>query len=68
MTARSEVRIDRLEQGCKVTASNETRIRPGTWHVPIFRIMLTLTKGARGSLVRYWKNVGKELGDAPQFE
>jgi hypothetical protein len=64
MIVRAEVHLQRLENGCKVTATQETWIRRGTWHVPIFRIILTITKGARSSLVKYWRRIAKDLGEA----
>jgi hypothetical protein len=64
MTVRAEVHLERVENGCKVMATQETCIRRGTWHVPIFRLMLTLTKGARSSLMTYWRKIAKDLGES----
>jgi hypothetical protein len=68
MTARGEVHLERLENGCRVTATNETWIRRGTWHVPIFRFILTVTNGSRKALLNYWKKIAKDLGETGQFQ
>jgi hypothetical protein len=66
MTARAEIHLERVEDGCKVTATQETHIRNGTWHVPIFRVILTVTKGTQSSLATYWKKIAKDLGEPGQ--
>jgi hypothetical protein len=61
MSARSEVHIDRIETGSHVRATHETWIRAGTWHVPFFRFIMTVTGSARGAVMKYWKKIARDL-------
>jgi hypothetical protein len=68
MTAEAEIHIEPTDEGCKVTASHVTLLPRGTWHVPIFRVMMKLTGSGRQSLKQYWDSVAEGLGDKPQYE
>ena len=61
MTARHEVTLERLENGTSITAMARTEIRSGTWHVPIFRLVITLTRGGGSNLKRFWVGLAKSL-------
>ena len=50
------------DSGTLVTASNETIIKRGTWHVPLFRTMMFLMNGARRGLVHFLTRLGSSLG------
>lgn len=62
MTARWVTEIAPREGGSRLLLENETHIRSGTWHVPIFRVIMTLTSGARRGMTDYLRSV------APGFE
>ena len=67
MTADWTFQIEKVEGGSRVTATNHTLIRSGTWHVPVFRFIMTLTKGAEVGLRDYWSGVAREFGETPVF-
>jgi hypothetical protein len=62
MTADFEVALEETLTGCRVTASNVTIIRAGTWHVPVFRVIMKLTGGGRSQLKSFWIELAKNLG------
>lgn len=68
MVAVSEVRIEPLEAGCRVTATTQATIRHGTWHVPIFRIMLSITGGLNQGLRDHLAEIARSLGESAHFE
>lgn len=45
--------IEPTETGTRVTCENEVRISSGTWHVPLFRISLSLFGGANYGINTY---------------
>jgi len=49
MTSRVEYLLEADGDGTNVTMNGQTTIKDGTWHVPIFRVILSLTPDA-GSL------------------
>ncbi len=55
------------EEGTLVTATNETIIAKGTWHVPLFRCMMFFMNGARRGLVHYLTRLGTSLGVSTRF-
>lgn len=61
-----ELRIDPANGGSRVTATSQTTVRRGTWHVPIFRVILKMG-GAEKSIRDYWSSIAKTLGETPQF-
>lgn len=67
MTAEWTFHIEKTEGGSRITATNHTVIRSGTWHVPLFRFIMTLTKGAEMGLKDYWSGVAREFGETPSF-
>ncbi|GEM_PF-3238795 len=68
ITASSETHIAAEGARCVVTTKSETLVRSGTWHVPIFRLILSLTGAQKQGVVDYWKSIGRTLGEAPQFQ
>jgi hypothetical protein len=62
-----EIRIERAEGGSRVTAANEIHVRTGTWHAPIFRVMLSLMDGGRRGLEEYSTHLAASFGEKPQF-
>ena len=67
MTAWSETRIEPVDGGSLITTNSETTIRTGTWHVPIFRVILSLTRAHEKGVRDYWASIAKSLGEQPQF-
>ena len=68
MTATSDTQIAATASGCTVTTKSETVVRSGTWHVPFFRVILSLTGAQKKGVVDYWKSISRTLGEEPQFE
>jgi hypothetical protein len=62
-----EIRIEPAEGVSRITASSELHVRSGTWHAPIFRVIMSLTSAVRQSLENYWKGIGTSFGETPQF-
>jgi len=54
--------------GCRVEATNSTTIGSGTWHVPLFRIVMALTGGAERALRDYLGSIARGLGEPARFE
>lgn len=50
MTSRWEYTLEPAGEQCKLTINGETYIRSGTWHVPIFRVMMALGGGVKKGL------------------
>lgn len=67
MTASSETRIEPAGGGCVITTESFTTIRSGTWHVPIFRVILWLTRAHEKGVRDYWASIAQSLGETPQF-
>lgn len=65
--ASSEARIEPSDGGSIITTNSETTIRPGTWHVPVFRVILWLTRAHEKGVRDYWASVAQTLGEKPQF-
>ncbi len=57
MTAESIITIEADGGATKVTVENTITIKRGTWHVPIFRFMMTIMNGARRGCSDYLKNL-----------
>jgi hypothetical protein len=62
MSARWEIELSPIADGCAVRVSNTTVIRSGTWHSPIFRLMMRTTGAAEKILREYLREVAGELG------
>lgn len=62
-----EIRIQPVEGGSRITASSELHVRPGTWHAPIFRVIMSLTSAVRQSLENYWTGIAASFSETPQF-
>jgi hypothetical protein len=67
MTTESEISLESELSGCRLTARSVTVIRSGTWHVPIFRVMVGLG-GARSGLRDYVKRLATNLNVSLRFE
>jgi uncharacterized protein YndB with AHSA1/START domain len=50
MTSRWEYELEMAGRGCQVTLSGITDIKSGTWHTPIFRVMMVLGGGVKKGL------------------
>ena len=50
MTSRWEYKLEPVGQGCRVTLSGVTDIEWGTWHTPVFRIMMVVGGGVKKGL------------------
>ena len=50
MSSRWEYTLVTTEEGCELTIDGESTIRRGTWHVPIFRVMMVLGGGVKKGL------------------
>ncbi len=50
MTSRWEYALEPAGQGCRVTLSGVTDIEKGTWHTPIFRLMMVVGGGVKKGL------------------
>lgn len=62
-----EIRIEGAGGGSRVTASNEIHVRTGTWHAPIFRVMMSMINGGRRGLEEYSTHLAAGFGEKPQF-
>lgn len=67
MRASSETRIEPVDGGSLITTNSETTITSGTWHVPVFRVILWLTAAHEKGVRDYWTSIAKGLGETPQF-
>jgi hypothetical protein len=43
-------------------------VRNGTWHVPIFRLILSLTGAQKKGIEDYWRSIARTLNETPQFD
>ena len=50
MTSRWEYALEPADQGCRVALSGVTNIETGTWHTPIFRVMMVVGGGVKKGL------------------
>ena len=50
MTSRWEYALEPAGEGCRVTLSGITDIETGTWHTPIFRVMMVIGGGVKKGL------------------
>lgn len=50
MTSRWEYTLEPAGDGCKLSIDAVTTIKTGTWHVPIFRVMMALGGGVKKGL------------------
>ncbi len=50
MTSRWEYALEPAGEGCRVTLSGVTDIARGTWHTPIFRVMMVVGGGVKKGL------------------
>ncbi len=50
MTSRWEYALEPAGEGCRVTLSGVTDIETGTWHTPIFRVMMVVGGGVKKGL------------------
>jgi hypothetical protein len=64
MSADWTLSIEPRGAGSRLWIENRTEIRRGTWHVPIFRLIMTVSRGAERGVEAYLKQIGGELGQA----
>ena len=62
MTSRWEYALDPTGQGCRVTLSGFSDIEKGTWHTPIFRLMMVVGGGVKKGLDTQLDMVAATLG------
>ena len=62
MTARWELTLERAEESTRVLVRNEVTIKRGTWHVPLFRLMMALTGGVKKGCAHYLARLETNLG------
>ncbi len=62
MTSRWEYALEPAGQGCRVTLSGVTDIEKGTWHTPIFRVMMVVGGGVKKGLDIQLDMVAATLG------
>jgi hypothetical protein len=68
MTAEWEIAIEPTTDGSRVRATNVTVIRNGTWHVPIFRVMMTLINGVKLGLKSYARQLATNMNAKLRYE
>ncbi|MHC4953431.1 MAG: SRPBCC family protein [Planctomycetota bacterium] len=61
MRARWTLELEPNGAGTLLTATNETTISKGTWHVPLFRFLMRFMNGARRGLVHFLTRLGRSL-------
>lgn len=61
MTAETVLTLERDGDATRVVADTHITVRDGTWHVPVFRFMLTVASGARRGLREYLSGIGRAL-------
>ena len=62
MTSRWEYSFEPDGKGCRLTLDGETIIRRGTWHVPLFRVMMAVGGGVKKGLDIQMDMVARTLG------
>lgn len=62
MISRWEYTFEPTDPGCRLTIDGVTDIRSGTWHVPIFRVMMVLSGGVKKGLDIHLDMVADTLG------
>ncbi len=62
MASRWEYTLEPAGEGCRLTIDGETSIRSGTWHVPLFRVMMVLGGGVKKGLDIQMDMVADTLG------
>ncbi len=61
MSSTWEYTLEPTQKGCKVTLSGVTDIEKGTWHTPVFRVMMQLGGGVKKGLDIQLGMVSKSL-------
>lgn len=61
MRARWTIVLEAQGDSTLITATNETTISKGTWHVPLFRFLMRFMNGARRGLVHYLTRLGRSM-------
>ena len=64
MTSRWEYTLEEVAESCRVTLSGITHIEKGTWHTPVFRVMMVLGGGVKKGLDTQLDMVASTLGTA----
>ncbi len=61
MTARWKYSLQATEVGTQLTIESATKVNLGTWHAPIFRVLIKLTNGVQRGVDHYVARLGKTL-------
>jgi hypothetical protein len=59
MTMRSTYDLTAVDGGTRVRAETKVHIDDGTWHVPVFRFLLTVTGGVQSGLNQYLQSLDR---------
>ncbi len=62
MSSRWQYTLEPVPAGTRLTMDGETTIRRGTWHVPIFRVMMKVNGGVKKGLDIQQDMVAQSLG------
>lgn len=62
MTSRWQYELEPIAAGTRLTMDGETTIRRGTWHVPIFRVMMKVNGGVKKGLDIQQDMLAQSLG------
>ena len=62
MNSRWEYTLEPAGEGCRVTLVGVTDIERGTWHTPVFRLMMVLAGGVKKGLDTQLDMVASSLG------
>lgn len=57
MTMRSTCELTAVEGGTRVRVETDVHLDDGTWHVPVFRFLLTVTGGIKSGLNQYLRSL-----------
>lgn len=68
MTARAVIELENRGGGCRIRMSNDAVIKNGTWHVPVFRVLMTLFGGMRGGIKAYLRQIAGEARARVEWE
>lgn len=68
MTARWTVELSAAQGGTRLVLENRTVIRRGTWHVPLFRVLMTLTRGAEKGVAEWVDGIEPGAGKRIDWE
>jgi hypothetical protein len=59
MTMHSTYELTAVEGGTRVRAETQVHLDDGTWHVPVFRFLMTVTGGVQSGLNQYLESLNR---------